>query len=134
MNKLQSRISAALLVLFILIIVFHTLVLAKLIPSEIVWGGKLESTENLQVFEVVSILLNGVFSIVLVFYRRRHVGTKIPVALRISLWAMFGLFTLNTVGNLLAETLFEQLVFTPLTALVAIGLWILLKKQQVPAR
>ena len=36
----------------------------------------------------------------------------------------------NTVGNLMAETWFEKLVFTPLTLLSSILIWIIVRKDK----
>lgn len=48
------------------------------------------------------------------------------------LWAFVLLFVLNTFGNLLAESMFEKLVFTPLTLISSILLLrIVLEKNKV---
>lgn len=60
MRSLISVQTAARSVIFILsiIIIFHLLVLAGIIPYKIVWGGRLESTTDMMRFEVVSIGIN----------------------------------------------------------------------------
>jgi hypothetical protein len=40
-------------------------------------------------------------------------------------------FALNSVGNLLAKSLFEKAVFTPLTLISAILIWIILRKDKI---
>jgi len=42
------------------------------------------------------------------------------VLLTVAIWAVVGLFTLNTLGNIFANTLFEKLAFTPVTLLLAL--------------
>ena len=50
----------ALLIIFILVMVFHALVLIGIVPFEMVWGGRLESKEDMIPFEITSIALNSV--------------------------------------------------------------------------
>jgi hypothetical protein len=39
-------------------------------------------------------------------------------------------FGLNTIGNLFAKSLFEKAVFTPLTLILALLIWIILRKDK----
>ncbi|MEN9442639.1 MAG: hypothetical protein RLZ33_2716 [Bacteroidota bacterium] len=51
---------------------------------------------------------------------RTEVNSSIVTKLRFAFWLFFVLFSLNTLGNLFAETLTETLIFTPLTILLAV--------------
>jgi hypothetical protein len=104
------------LILLSAIVLFHVLVLIQVVPHEVVWGGKFEDFESMLPFEIVSIVLNLSF-ILLVRFRARKPDSKPG---RIGMWLLFALFSLNTLGNLFAETMTEKLVFTPLTLILAL--------------
>jgi hypothetical protein len=104
----------------------HLLILVKVIPYEITWGGKLKSDNEMYVFELFSIGINSFFLYVLLQkgnYVKAVFGEK---ALSIILWIFFALFTLNTIGNLFAETLFEKSL-TIVTLLSAVLIWLINK-------
>jgi hypothetical protein len=106
--------------------IFHVLILARIIPFEITWGGRLKTVEEMYVFETLSILINSFFIFVLLQkgeYVRYFLGKK---TVSIILWIFFAIFVLNTFGNLLAKTNFERF-FTILTLLNAILLWFINK-------
>lgn len=108
-----------------LVIVFHILVLLQIIPYNISWGGRLKTVQEMYVFEIVSIALN-LFLIWIVWLRAKNVKSKI---VNIILWVFFGIFSLNTIGNLFAQTTFEK-YFSILTLIFALLiLKILIKKK-----
>lgn len=116
--KIISRKTAT-QILFILlsaIVVFHLLVLAKIVPQNVVWGGNFNDYNSLLPFEIISLLLNISF-ILLVRHRVRRAASTLG---RIGMWFMFVLFALNTLGNLFAETWVERLTATPLTLILAL--------------
>ena len=105
-------------------IVFHILVLLKIIPHEVAWGGRLKSVQEMYVFESVSIALS-LFLIWIYLLKAKNVKRK---TVNIILWIFFVVFSLNTVGNLVAKTTFEK-YFSILTLFSAIlTLKILLSK------
>lgn len=105
----------ALITIFILVVVFHVLVLAGMVPKDIVWGGKFKNAEELMRFEVVSILINLLLLGLVFSYPKTIKGSTLRKIARILLWVFAGLFFLNTIGNLFAENITETLIFTPLT-------------------
>jgi hypothetical protein len=112
--------SRGLLLLLSLTILFHVLVLSRVVPYDIVWGGRLTSTRDMLQFETVSILINGLMLLVVLI----HTGSwKVPLSrtlTRALLWGMCALFLLNTVGNLFSINQWERLIFTPLTLLLSL--------------
>ena len=101
-------------------VIFHLLVVAGIIPFDIVWGGRVTDRSEMLMMETISVLINlfmiSVVAIKAGFLKWRISGTVITVGL----WLMFTLFILNTIGNLLSNNEFEKMVFTPLTLLLAI--------------
>ena len=106
--------------------IFHLLILFRVIPFEITWGGRLKTVEEMYVFETISILINSFFIFILLQkgeFIRYFLGKK---TVTLILWVFFAIFVLNTIGNVFAETYFEKF-FTILTLLNAILLWLINK-------
>lgn len=106
--------------LFSLILIFHLMVIAGIIPYHIVWGGRLKSKEEMFVFEIVSIFLNTCMMIVVSIRSklwRISINQKLLSGI---LWGMALLFAINTVGNLFAISTWETIVFTPITLILAL--------------
>jgi hypothetical protein len=110
----------------VLATIFHLLILVRLIPYEITWGGRLKTVEEMYVFESISILINSFFIFILLQkgeYIRYILGRK---TVSIILWIFFTIFVLNTIGNVFAKTNFEKYVAI-LTMLNAILIWVINK-------
>lgn len=123
--------SKTLLLLSALVTVFHVLILIRLIPFEITWGGNLKTVEEMYVFETLSIAINLFFVFILLQkgeYMRYVMGRK---TVNFILWIFFTLFVLNTIGNLFAETNFEKF-FTLLTLTSAILIWLIQRTAATP--
>jgi hypothetical protein len=121
MRRLISVHTAARSVIIILslIVIFHLLVLAGIIPYKIVWGGRLESTTDMIRFEFVSIGIN-LLMLAIVANKSGYLNWgKSKQWVRIGLWIMVVLFSVNTLGNLVAINIWEKIIFTPLTLLLA---------------
>ena len=118
---ISERIAAnSLLGILSLVTVFHLFVLMGIIPFEIVWGGRLESTDQMIVFESVSLLVNIIMILVVMLHKGHF---KVRADQRITtvvLWFMTILFLINTVGNLLSTNQTEKIIFTPLTAILCV--------------
>lgn len=106
----------------VLATIFHLLILVRVIPYEITWGGRLKTVEEMYVFETFSILINSFFIFILLQkgeYIRYFLGKK---AVNIILWIFFTIFVLNTIGNVFAKTNFEK-YFAILTLINSILIW-----------
>ena len=120
MRLIPFRTAAiTLLLLFTATIVFHLVVLAGFIPTEMVWGGRLRNEEERTVGALVSIAFLLVFA-AFVLVRMGHLGRSMPAVGKWGMWAVCALFALNTVGNLFALDLRETLIFTPITLVSAV--------------
>lgn len=109
-----------LIAIFSFALIFHTLVLLKVIPYNIVWGGRLTSDSAMYKFEAGSLVINSLF-LLLILTKVGHIPLPInSTVLTICLWLMAGLFFVNTIGNLLSKNKLERAIFTPLTILTTI--------------
>ena len=128
--KVKYKIAAILLIaLFSITIVFHSLILLKVIPYTIAWGGRLQNDSEMFVFEGVSIALNALFLFVSITKHKQIKLSKSSKFINIMLWIMFVLFALNTIGNLFAINSFEKMVFTPVTIVLSIACFILARNK-----
>lgn len=101
------------------VIVFHLLVLTGIIPFEIVWGGRLKNASEMIIFEVISIAIN-IAMVLVACIHSGIINTNVkPGLIKGFLWIMFFLFLLNTVGNIASNNIYEKIIFTPLTLLLA---------------
>ena len=107
--------------IFIGLLAFHFSILFGLIPYDIVWGGKLNSKEEMISFELVSISLNLFFlwiSLQIAGWVKIILNRK---TIQIILWIMGILFLINTLGNLASENSLETMIFTPMTAFLSLA-------------
>ena len=108
------------LIIYSLSIVFHLLVIIKIIPYKMVWGGRLKSDIDMYKFEAVSLTVNLLFLFILLV-QSNYVALSIPSPiLTYAFWGMAALFLLNTAGNLLSKNRMEQMIFTPITILLTL--------------
>ena len=103
-----------------IMLIFHTLVLIAIIPYDIVWAGKINSEVNKKKLEIISILVNA-FAILILLLHAGYIQNNISVKIfKVIIWLFVILFSLNTIGNLLAESQFELYFFAPLSFILAI--------------
>ncbi|MCP5063052.1 MAG: hypothetical protein GY936_11400 [Ignavibacteriae bacterium] len=108
------------LILAALVFVFHILIISGVIPYQYVWGGRLESNEQMLKFESISMIIN-LFIIFIVSikgsYIRPYLSSRV---VKVFLWIFSILFVLNTIGNLLSLNSLEAIIATPITFILAL--------------
>ena len=114
-----------LLILLSLFLLLHFSILIKIIPYNLVWGGRLKSEKEMVRFEILSILINSLFLTVTLTQMSLLTINMPKNVITYSLWLMTGLFLLNTLGNVTSKNKFEKSFFTPITILLAIFSFIL---------
>jgi hypothetical protein len=118
----------AMIAILLSVLIFHVLILIKIIPYTIVWAGKLENDQQMVVFEILSITVNSVLTFI-IFIQGNYLKVNFSQkALNVILWVFTIIFSLNTIGNLFSKTSFETIVFTPLTFISAILCYRILRK------
>lgn len=111
--------SYGILILLSIFLLFHFLILFKVIPFTIVWGGRLKSEKEMYRFETVSILINSLF-IFICLIQCKFIDIEISKKLMtLIFWIIAALFFLNTIGNLLSKNKFERMFFTPITLILS---------------
>ncbi|HEY0355353.1 MAG TPA: hypothetical protein VGC29_04065, partial [Flavisolibacter sp.] len=106
-------------------LVLHCSILLKIVPYQMVWGGRLKSDQEMYRFEFISIIINMVLLFFIIIYSNLlDIGMPGQVS-RIILWFMTIVFVLNTFGNAVSKNKWEQRLFTPLTILMALFSFVL---------
>jgi len=110
----------AMLVILTLGILFHAFVLTEIIPYSFDCEGEFQTVHQIRSVETDSILINLLMMLVIAV-KGNVLKLKTPVKLiNIFLWVFVIYFTLNTIGNILAKTCNETILFTPITLVSAI--------------
>ena len=115
--KLAGRI---LMISMVGLIVMHLLILFQVIPCQMVWGGQIEDTTSLLLFETVALVVTILFLITIglkIGYIRTQGLKKVA---HIGVWIMFIYFVLNIIGNLTSSSAIEIMIFTPITVVLSL--------------
>ncbi|MBN2527825.1 MAG: hypothetical protein JXR76_15655 [Deltaproteobacteria bacterium] len=108
-----TRAAHICIVIYIAMLMFHFALivgagLLDVIPTKIVWGGRLASQIQLVLFEAIALVITAAC----LFFTLIKAG-YLPISplRRVShfaMWVMFVYFLFNTVGNLAAPTVIEK--------------------------
>lgn len=103
--------------------VFHLAIIIGIVffdfaPVDFLWGGRLQTAEELLTFEFISLMIITFCFLIIVITSGRLPVSKMAGVVKVLLWVLFLLFLLNTIGNLLAKTNFEK-GFAVVTAFLA---------------
>lgn len=107
-----------------LLSLFHLIVILGIVffdyaPNKFLWGGRMETIDELLKFEIIS-LVGSVFCVIIILIRFKSRKSSIFFYFsRVTLWLISILFMFNTAGNLMAESRFEK-VFALLTVILSI--------------
>lgn len=106
-----------------LLILFHLSIIIGIVffdfaSIEFLWGGQMQTVEQLLKFEIVSFLISFVFFLLVLIKSKRLNLPKLKGFAHVAMWVLFVIFSLNTIGNLMAKTNFEKF-FAIVTGLLA---------------
>jgi hypothetical protein len=113
---------SVLLITFVLLLDLHFLVLMRVVPAAIVWGGRVAADQsNLYQLEIIAIAAILIFlGLVIAKLRKLKLGVS-NRWINVGIWAMFGYLILNTLGNFASGISAETLVFGPLTIVMGLS-------------
>ncbi|MDO6810967.1 hypothetical protein Q4603_20265 [Zobellia galactanivorans] len=119
-----GRIALGIVIAYVL---FHVLILLQFIPSNVVWGGKIIEPKTMLVLEWVALLVL-LFLGSLILMKTKVIPNKWQEK-TLNRWLLvFSVyFLLNTLGNLLAESIFEK-AQALLTLILALSLFKMSKR------
>lgn len=121
-NWISAKLAGnTLLISLILLSIFHILVLTKIVPSNIVWGGRSSnSASNIIALELIALLVTLIFILIVSLKAGYLKISKLKKVATVGIWIMAGFFLLNMAGNLSSPSLVEKMVFGPLTLIMAV--------------
>lgn len=114
-------IKISLLVLLSLLVVFHSLILAKIIPYKVVWGSRLKTDKDMYRMEAFSTLIMIIFVIVMLHSIQYISLSFLENILPFIYWGMGIVFGVSGLGNALSKSRIEKLIFTPIAILLSGG-------------
>ncbi len=133
LEKIRSVVNFALaikicLVLFGIFSVFHFAVIIGIIvfdivPLEYLWGGRMQTKDELLLFEILSLVIQVLCYWVVVLKRKHIKMGQHNLVVESVIWILCIVFFLNTIGNLVAKTWLETLLGTPITAILFVLLF-----------
>ena len=122
MKKLISEKLAGNMLLISLgvLAIFDILILLNIVPSNIVWGGQIKDpAANLVVLELIALVVTSIFALVIAVKMDYIKAGGFTKAVNIGVWIIFAYLILNTLGNLASDVSFENLIFAPITLVLA---------------
>ena len=106
--------------LLALLMVMHVLILAQVIPYDVVWGGNIKDESQLYVFEISALVINGLFLLITAIKLGHIRAPRLNRAASIGMWITFAYFAMNIIGNLSSGVSWEKLLFAPLSIVLAL--------------
>lgn len=110
----------------LVLLIIHSLVLARLLPFTIVWGGSLQSAQEMYPKQSLALGMTVLFLWVALESTLSWPGWLPAEAIPWLLWLMVGLFSLSTLGNILSKSPIEKYLFSFLSILMVTCCLILL--------
>jgi hypothetical protein len=103
-----------------LLAMFHILVLFRVLPADIVWGGAIQnSTTSLLPLEMISLLVTLLFALIIAAKAGYIKAIRFQRAVNIGAWVMFAFLLLSMLGNFASGVRFENLIFAPIAVVLA---------------
>jgi len=102
-----------------LLLIFHILVLLKIIPASLMWGGQ-ATPANLLILESIAIVVTLFFGCIIAAKTGYLNVGKFARLVNILVWIIFLFLLLNTLGNLASGVSAENFIFAPITLVLAL--------------
>ncbi len=105
------------------------MILVGIIPANIVWGGNITTPEMIYPMELIALTIST-YLLLILLAKNNKVSFIPSKVVSVSLWIFFAYFILNTVGNLLAETVVEKSMAL-VTLVLATNIFYVLRPKKV---
>ena len=95
--------------------------LLKVIPADLIWGGMIQGGQaNLLTLEVIALVVTLLFMLIIAAKIGYVQAGRFSGVVDIGVWLIFAFLLLNTLGNLASGISFENMVFAPITIILAL--------------
>jgi len=106
----NNKAAGILFIIFNTMVIFiEILIILKLLPYNIIGGGRLENYSYTFITAFASIIVLLVEIIFIIIVQKYNNNGKSNLFIKITLWVIFFYLCLNLIGNLLSKTLFEKI-------------------------
>ncbi len=122
MKKLLSKKAAGIILIasLIFLMLFHFLVVIKVLPGDVVWGGTLDENSVMK-YEIISLFITG-FLLLIAILKAGYINSILLKKIaNVLIWFMVIYFAFMILGNLTAKTLTEKVIFIPLSFLMFVS-------------
>ena len=121
-NLISAKLTGKILLAALgLLAIFHILVLLRVIPADIVWGGRIQGVpSNLVTLETIALLVTLLFFVIIAAKTGYVQAGRLSGAVDLGVWLVFAYLILNTLGNLASGISFESLIAAPVTIILAL--------------
>ena len=121
-KRIGTRLAGNILLFSLgLLLIFHVLVLLRVVPADIIWGGQIQGVpKNLVTLETVALLVTALFILIVAAKTGYLQPGKWSGVVNVGLWLIFAYLLLNTLGNLASGISTEKLIFAPITIFLAL--------------
>jgi hypothetical protein len=103
-----------------LLAVFHILVLLRVLPADIVWGGAMQdSSSSLFLLEMISLLITLLLAVIIAAKTGYIKAVRFQTAVNIGVWVVFAILLLSMLANFASGVAFENLIFAPVAVVLA---------------
>lgn len=118
------------IVLNIIIIIIQALIILRILPYNIIGGGRLENYNLAFNIAKASIIFLGVEIIFIIIVLKYNKNKKRNVLIKIGLWILFFLLLINLIGNILSKTLFEKIFMGIICVIQIINITIMISENK----
>lgn len=112
--------SKAVIALLATLLILHILILVKALPSNIVWGGRIQSDKELYKKQGISVALTMAFLWAAVENVYPFSGVLSYSSIRIVFWLMVAMFAFSTLGSFTSKNKVEKYLFSTLALLLTL--------------
>lgn len=120
-NLISIRLASNLIITINTVaLLMHMLILLKILPHDFVWGGGLKTGAEVIIFESISIVVQTLFISIVAVKAGYVLKGKFKRTMNVSIWVLFALMVLNTLGNLVSSSSLETRIMTPITFVLAL--------------
>jgi len=103
-----------------LLAVFHILVLLRVLPADIVWGGAMQnSSSSLFLLEMISLFITLLLAVIIAAKTGYIKAVRFQTAVNIGVWVVFAILLLSMLANFASGVAVENLIFAPVAVVLA---------------
>ena len=130
-NLISAKLTGNILLAALgLLAIFHVLVLLRVIPADIIWGGRIQGVpSNLVTLEIIALLVTLLFFVIIAAKTGYVQAGRLSGAVNLGVWLVFAYLILNTLGNLASGISFESLIAAPVTIILVLCAFRLAKEK-----